>query len=349
MQLQYFKNLDGMRAIAALAVIVAHSCTSDNPVLFRLFQLGNQGVSLFFVISGFVITRILLNNVNQQGYFYNFYVRRTLRIFPLYYFALLCYDFLPYLIEEGTKTTSGMWYHFVYLQNFARTFNWQFVGPGHFWSLAVEEHFYLMWPFLVYFAFKKFSNSLRALTIISIGLIVFSFLLRYIMLLQNFEINVFTFTRLDQLSMGCLIAILEVKGKLKAEFRGFSYGMIGIGLLGVLVCMRSGFFINELFKHDAFGLIFAGIITLVVMDNKSKLLDIILGNSAIQYLGKISYGLYVWHVMVIGYFHKYIDKNVGVINFFLILGITVVVSSISYFVLEKPFLELKERFKYSKA
>ncbi|MFT3750077.1 MAG: acyltransferase [Agriterribacter sp.] len=101
MTLNYIKDLDGLRAIAAFMVIFAHFFSSsifqDYPIISKIAGLGNSGVSLFFVLSGFVITRILLASINSKTYFKSFYIRRVLRIFPLYYFALLCYYYFPYL------------------------------------------------------------------------------------------------------------------------------------------------------------------------------------------------------------------------------------------------------------
>ncbi len=100
-KIKYYYNLDGLRALAAFGVVIAHFFTPSNlgnhAFLLKITALGNTGVSLFFVLSGFVITRILLQSVESSSYFKTFYIRRTLRIFPLYYFALACYYVLPVL------------------------------------------------------------------------------------------------------------------------------------------------------------------------------------------------------------------------------------------------------------
>src|SRR5690606_12464139 len=104
MKLDYFKSLNGLRTIAASMVIVAHFFTPENSfksaLFYKIAKFGNSGVSLFFVLSGFVITRILLNSVNSNRYFKAFYIRRTIRIFPLYYLALICYYYLPHLLSS---------------------------------------------------------------------------------------------------------------------------------------------------------------------------------------------------------------------------------------------------------
>ena len=269
-KLRYFKNLDALRAFAAIAVIVAHyfdaSRMGEGSRIAKISLLGNSGVSLFFVLSGFVITRILINSTQSSGYFSSFYIRRTLRIFPLYYFSLLCYWYLPGLINKTTAMHSfsaADFYFVFYLQNFARTFNWIQTGPGHFWSLAVEEHFYLIWPAVVYFALKK---NLQLLTWLSIAIIIIIHLVRVLMFKDGYNINFFTFTRLDQLVMGGLIAIIERKGYLDEKFRRQYFALFIAGLFGVaFIEFQNDPLIKEVLKHKAFGFLFAGMIMLAVI------------------------------------------------------------------------------------
>jgi peptidoglycan/LPS O-acetylase OafA/YrhL len=162
MEFKHLRELDGIRAIAALMVMFFHffqNIQTDDSFLLTVKKLsifGQTGVSLFFVLSGFLITRILINTKNSESYFLNFYVRRSLRIFPLYFFFLLLYYFvLPWLEQKPIASFDRQIYFWTYLQNLAVTFEWDFAGPGHFWSLAVEEHFYLFWPFLIYFLTQR--------------------------------------------------------------------------------------------------------------------------------------------------------------------------------------------------
>ena len=141
--------------------------------LYRIAKIaifGQTGVTLFFVLSGFLITRILLSTKNQDNYFSAFYARRALRIFPLYYLFLAIYFFInPFIHGEQIIPASKQWYYWVYLQNFALTFNWDSAGPMHYWSLGVEEHFYLFWPVLVYFVdTKHISKVIYFIIIVSI-------------------------------------------------------------------------------------------------------------------------------------------------------------------------------------
>ena len=156
-KISYIKELDGIRAIAAWMVMFLHffQMLNINTGIFfyinKVAIFGGTGVSLFFVLSGFLITRILISSKLKKNYFKNFYIRRSLRIFPLYFlFLLFYYVAYPLVLNEKFVSFHNQIYYWVYLQNFALTFNWTSVGPLHLWSLAVEEHFYLIWPLLVY-------------------------------------------------------------------------------------------------------------------------------------------------------------------------------------------------------
>lgn len=346
-KLEYFKNLDGLRAIAAVAVLVAHFFVIDripsSPLVVKLAELGNSGVSLFFVLSGFVITRILLNTVNGEKYFLNFYGRRTLRIFPLYYISLICYYYLlPFLQGSPTGEFSKQWYYYFYLQNFARTFRWDSQGPIHFWSLAVEEHFYLIWPALVYLAYTFNKNRLL---IVSVLILLFSLVLRYLMLYLEIDINLFTFTRIDQLSLGCILAILERKGILaKVDPRLFFLTFV-VGILFVSYASTLGFFYMNLFKHNAFGLLYFGLVGFLITTKSNLFFNKFLTSAPMQYLGKISYGFYVWHILAMS-LQSHFFRSFGILtDFGIVIVFTIILSSLSFYLLELKFLKLKKYFQ----
>jgi peptidoglycan/LPS O-acetylase OafA/YrhL len=145
--------LDGIRGVAVLMVMLFHICpglfrAEDSlfKVVRRMAYIGQLGVDLFFVLSGFLITGILLRSKGSVGYFRNFYIRRILRIFPLYYGFLLVFFFLipPPYGTAGVPATGQAWYWF-FGQNIASTFTQTGTGgPGHFWSLAVEDRVELL-------------------------------------------------------------------------------------------------------------------------------------------------------------------------------------------------------------
>jgi len=355
MRLSYFKGLDGLRAIAAFMVICAHFFNAKDfaghPIIVKAATFGNSGVSLFFVLSGFVITRILMASVESNSYFKAFYARRILRIFPLYYFSLLCYYYLPYLaanfnVHIGPQYTLGFEqiYHFTYIQNFAKTFNWDFSGPSHFWSLAVEEHFYLIWPAVVYFVH---SVSMKKFLYVTYAMIIIPIIIRLCMLSNNYNTDYFTLTRVDQLAMGSLLAIFERRGSLNINHKKFYYTTLIAGITLFIACSFFSDVYKDTFKHTALGAVYFAIIALVIIfSSHSKNPFKFLNSGVIQYLGTISYGIYIWHLIAIVTIVKYYKTPWVILDFILGIAVTIVVASISYYVLEKPFLKLKRFFPY---
>ena len=205
-QNKYIIELDGIRAIAALCVMLLHfipmmECTNQIvTVLQKYYSIFQFGVPIFFVLSGFLISRILINAKNDSGFFSNFYIKRSFRIFPLYYLiCIISLLIIPHLFAEPIKF-SEYWPNLIYLQNFYISFYIPYYGPNHFWSLAVEEHFYLIWPLIIYYV------DLKNLKKIIILIIILEPFLRILLIQRNIDVYYLTFTRLDELLYGCLLA-----------------------------------------------------------------------------------------------------------------------------------------------
>jgi len=339
-------TLDGARGLAAFMVIYFHYFIAINPSsellsgLKKITVFGQTGVSLFFVLSGFLITRILIKSKGDKDYFKNFFIRRALRIFPLYFLFLIIYYYLiPFWF--GELSNNPKWYYWVYLQNFAMTFNLPNNGPSHFWSLAVEEHFYLFWPFVVYFL------SERKVLFFGIFLILISFLFRFILTQANYESFYFTFTRLDDLVLGTFLALIEKKNYLTSVTKKiFSISFIFLlflNLFSFLFSEHIPHFWLQIFKYPLIGALYFTLIGILLCPPESKLFNFF-KFSWLRFSGKISYGLYVYHPLVFMFSEKYIQINNVFIEFSSLVLITVLVSIISFYVYENQFLKLKRFF-----
>ncbi|SEM17012.1 Peptidoglycan/LPS O-acetylase OafA/YrhL, contains acyltransferase and SGNH-hydrolase domains [Chryseobacterium taichungense] len=352
MKLTYYKNLDGVRAIAALMVMVFHffqSIEINTPTLSRLSKIsifGQTGVTLFFVLSGFLITRILIFTKSNTDYFKNFYLRRTLRIFPLYYlFLLIFYYAYPFIFKSEFIPIGQQIFYYTYLQNFAITFNWATDGPGHFWSLAVEEQFYLFWPLVVYL----FSN--KNLYRIIVGIIAGSFILRIIMLMHNYEVFYFTFTRFDSLAIGALLSLLEIR-QIFNKRNANKFLLLTVGILAptlVLWTFVTGEANNiiQAIKYVLLSFTYFALIGYVLSINAGNFVNTILESKFFAYTGKISYGLYVYHPFAYMLSKRFMYTENWILNMIIGFALTYILAALSYHLYESNFLKLKKYFEYS--
>jgi peptidoglycan/LPS O-acetylase OafA/YrhL len=314
-------ELDGIRGIAILVVLLFHSAfalggtvtgVATDPLsrfLFHQSMLGWGGVDMFFVLSGFLITNILRKHRTDAHYFRHFYVRRVLRIFPLYYLAVLLFGlwFLP-AGPVDFPTRAKLWLHYVlYVQNFA-PFSLHFgllpmeavhlIEPlkplDHFWSLAIEEQFYFVWPFLVWLL------GSRTLIRLCVAAIIASPLARYFGGLHGWipEITYkFTLLRLDGLAWGCMLALLGPQHRFTALLRAYPLAVSGGGLAliqAAAIATPDGPFPTSdgmrLAGNVGFNLVAVGLIC-----SHQTFVAGLLCSAPLQFLGKYSYGLYVCH------------------------------------------------------
>ncbi|OQP42738.1 hypothetical protein A4H97_11270 [Niastella yeongjuensis] len=351
MNLKYHKELDGVRAIAAFMVIFFHfffvPAFNLHPLLTKIANFGRTGVSLFFVLSGFLITRILIVTKESRGYFSNFYVRRSLRIFPLYYlFLTLTFIILPLIFGKPFEPFYLQVYSWAYLQDFALAFRWPHVGPAHLWSLSVEEHFYLFWPLLIYIL------STRKIVGASVLIIVIAFVVRYFMFVHDYEAYYFTFARIDELSMGALLAVLEIKNKL-IDKNANKFLLISviltiptIALLVIFTDINNG--IIQIIKYNLLAFTFLSMIGYVVSLQETSWLKKFLSSKPMLFLGKISYGLYLYHPLCIAAIWNVFPQMNMVPGFVMAVGFTILVAAASYYLFELNFLKLKRFFEYKK-
>lgn len=352
----YYPALDGLRGVAIILVVFHH-----NFGFIRQSYFGWLGVDLFFVLSGFLITDILLREINSPHLLRNFYMRRALRILPLYYVSLSLFLFIAAPLTD----TRLHWDYYLDNQFFIWTHlqNWLYIfrNPGnaeilnHYWSLAVEEQFYIFWP-LVILVLKKPRRLLYFISLLLAIVILFRLGLWLYKIETLFYYNLYTFTRIDGICIGCLVALLAHLNFYSIRKYTTSI-VIGFALANFLF-----FFINREFDYSfpylalvgytTFGMIF-GLLVYETVTRETPLLNRVLDTALLRFFGRISYGLYIFHWPVYLLTRSYctpaleqeLGKNAGQIAISIaatLLAILISWSSRRYF--EKHFLSLKGKF-----
>jgi len=352
MKLGYYKQLDGVRAIAALMVMFYHFFSPIHAesrwlqMVTKYSVFGQTGVSLFFVLSGFLITRILLVTKTSPSYFKDFYARRALRIFPLYYLFLLIFYFVaPFLLNTQIVSFGKQVYDWVYLQNFAMTFNWPSNGPAWYWSLAVEEHFYLLWPCLVFFLSNKgIKWAIASLLVLALGC-------RVLLLLGGHEVFYFTFTRLDEIVVGGLLAVWESEGKLKNASRKFLYVLVITLVPTIIVWLKvTGKAIPAIqaIKFNLLGICYFCVVGFIIASKQSNSINRVLSKRFFSFTGKISYGLYVYHPLCFILIAALLPDLSLLPRLVVSIVSAYLVAYLSYHYFEARFIALKNRFAYDR-
>jgi peptidoglycan/LPS O-acetylase OafA/YrhL len=349
----YVPSLNGLRAISIFIVIFHHLNAAGSFGAFHapgaigfLFD-GNFGVNVFFVISGFLITSLLIAEEKQNGTISirNFYIRRIFRIFPAYYFVLFVYFLLQnYGVLFFTRDSwfSSLFYYKYFVRGDAET--------AHFWSLSVEEHFYLVWP-LVFLLFRKWR------TLFAAGIIGLVFACRLLAYNHTFHLAIlgdwaFIFQRADALMIGCLCAMY--KDRLLAR-------MDRLGILKVILLLLPLVMLNSEWLEDwnsRYGLHLgfllvplnaaAPIGTITNLLIAALLLFSIhrrnwwfgfLNMPVMNFLGKLSYSLYLWQQLFL------MSGKIGILGKLPVnLCCCFLAALFSYYLVELPFQRLKSRF-----
>lgn len=362
------KGLDGLRAIAFLLVFFFHA---------HWLQVGWVGVQLFFVLSGFLITGILIDmkeRLSGLPYFVKFYGRRLLRIFPLYYFylfvmtlAVLWMGFIHFMPKYMALFKDQVPYAALYVYNFyaaSSRFQQYTNFLTHFWSLAVEEQFYLFWPLLILLTPKGKYKP------VFISVVIFSALFRGWILTRDASampaflnedpfaiINVMPFSHLDAFALGALLTVASLP---RARVQFFAL-LIGLPLLGFLLDWAAlgqigfstsfGYPIFLRFSGKAFwgytalNYLFAVLIYGVA---RQGWFTRFLESRPMAYLGKISYGLYVYHFPIQWFmtapFGIPVSAPFSLWTFSASLALTILAAGLSYRFIEKPLIDLKDRY-----
>ncbi len=337
-------QLDGVRGIAVLLVIMVHA-SDKYPTLHlgRFFGEGWMGVDLFFVLSGFLITRMLLQTKHSEGYLRNFYARRCLRIWPLYY-AVLFFMFvvIPWLRPSDAalvfeKRSSPWWAYPLFLQNFLVPIPTMATGPlGVTWSLAIEEQFYLVWPWVVRYCS---SGSLRR---IALSVICLSPWLRWYLSAHHMNIYSNVFCRLDALMGGALLALLVSSAGFEAgRFTKPAWVGLAVALPMALVTDHS----NARWATLSFTAASAVSFIYLALFSRQKWLQSALHNRLLVYTGIISYGLYLLHKIPFDTAQSlHADRHPALALLGGLAG-AYALAFVSWNLLEKPALKLKRYFE----
>lgn len=357
----YIPNLNGLRFFAAFGVIIGHiELTKKGFGLPNLIESGTPffstggghlGVLLFFVLSGFLITLLILKerDVKSEINYKKFLMRRILRIWPLYFlfitFVIFIYHGYSWIEETVAYPDLTIFLYYLILPNVAISGIATIQYIPHLWSIGVEEQFYIIWPLF----FKKLKDKYIILILISITFIipiiphVCDFLsirfeqwhveLRFIRLF-------FSYFLINAMAIGALMAYLYLY---KKEFVKKVLTK-NINILITIFVFVFWVFHPSLgyFKDVLFSLFFSIMILSLSINGKLFLLE----NKVVNYLGNISYGLYVYHWLIIGYTSSFISNNYKL--YFSTIIITIIVSSLSYEFIEKPILKFKSRYSIVK-
>ncbi|MBK6992781.1 MAG: acyltransferase [Chitinophagaceae bacterium] len=366
----FFPNLDGLRFFSFIIVFFSHIFATQYDYIKeegwyqvfkgRLFGDGDMGVSFFFVLSGFLITYLLIKEKQLTGkvHISSFYIRRTLRIWPLYYFCVL-FGFIAFPVLKSAfgqvpNETADPFLCSIFLNNFNAIYN----GPPDssilsvLWSVAIEEQFYLLWPILFYLA------SPKQYKFIFLGVIIISIIYRTVYI--NQALDLLTLGVISDMAIGGLgayLSIASISFLLKMEKIPGWVHLIPYIVTGFLIYYRKDLFHNGNMIMTVFQRLIVSFffIWIILEQNFSKRSLFKISNlKTISKLGKYTYGLYCLHTLALlvvatGLAKLGINKHswqLWLIELPVALALSIFLSYISYHYFEKRFLKLKDRFAF---
>lgn len=335
-------SLDGMRAVAVLLVLFAHAYQTrgfpDVPILHAIARRGAIGVEVFFVISGFLITVLMLRELSGTGRLAigRFYLRRVFRILPAYACLLLV---VAVLQAMGQATLSGRdWTAATtYTVNFVHRPAWEI---GHAWSLSIEEHFYLIWPFVIAISAARFGAGA------ALGCMVVCFLGRWVVLLAFPAYcpmaELWTFTRMDSIATGCLLAFLAWDDRWRSRLDGLCRK--GVAPAAAVLFLIGSLFVSSFSAAITVGIAYTFNAICIAILVWSSLIQSdrwwtkALNQPALCAVGVGSYSIYLWQQLFLN------GRNDGLLcSFPLNIFLSLAVAALSYHLVEKPCLALKQR------
>ena len=348
----YLPGLNGIRAVAALTVLFAYMFSPFGdwglePLSFRI-PWPEEPVTTFFVISGFLITYLLMNEIGKTNdvSIPKFYMRRILRIWPLYYVYMILAIVAVVFLKSDMN--DSVWYYTFFSGNISHALGLGLIPLFHYWSLGVEEQYYMWYPWVVKYNKDRILKVVIALCVIWFALKIGS----YIIFGKGLTYRILGITRFDCMMIGAIGAILYYK---KAPwFVKFCANRVVVILAWVLF-FTSGLYAQyipapiraEYISVVSLLVIMAGLVSKPLLENR-----------VMNYLGKISYGIYVIHPLLI-FVGSWIVKSTGLLSnihregnwlvFASVTVLTILLASLSYKYLEMPFLRLKDKFSVVKS
>jgi len=341
-KLSYRAEIDGLRAIAVVSVILYHT----QMVLFGRdwFEGGFIGVDIFFVISGYLITRIILSELVSKGSFsfLNFYERRARRILPMLFvviFVSVPYASQKLLPSDFVEYAESILASLFFCSNFFFYFSTIEYGADsallkpflHTWSLGVEEQFYLVFPILAIVAFKYFRKHFLT-TLVALSLLSIQF--AELMEVRNADLNFYLpFSRFWELAVGSMLAYRELYYKPSNE----NFASKSLPMLGLYLIAYSILFFDAKTPHPSFHTLIPiiGVALIIGFASKDELVGKVLGGKPFVWMGLISYSAYLWHFPIFAF--SRMGKEPTNYDKFEWIALTLTLSVFSYFFVEKPF------------
>jgi peptidoglycan/LPS O-acetylase OafA/YrhL len=356
--------LDGIRGFAALSIFIVHYAGGTHAFMGRLRYLaepinfGWAAVSLFFVLSGYLISGILWDSIGTPNWWRRFYWRRSLRIFPLYYLGLLIAIGHSIGVHGLRSIFPGALPYFVYLQNVPAVYPTLLKFPdvqslSHFWSLAVEEQFYLIWPFLLAWLYPRADRARNVCLLVWLSSLAFRAAIFATGVRHGWAVA-FLAGRAGELSLGAYLALVVRDATLKERFFRWARWIFGVSLLAIIaVVVGTGGAGVESTAMATIGIAINAVLfaSLIALSLQPGLVASVFETGWLRWLGRVSYGVYVYHILLGNAFDWITSRMFPGLGrefhflalFFVAASGTLIVASLSYYFFELRFLRLRRR------